>query len=144
MRKWHLEKKWAAIFGQRRQIAHNLYISTLLFNWVLAARDKWQRNGASLMQIDIWKHYWCILHAVLGCYVSSEGRRPFVWSIKLYINTNSRQRACARYVDILLVFSCSCIPTNERFLQGFYRSYIWKLTLGFCITERCEFMLLTL
>ena len=44
-----------------------LYISTLLFNWVLAARDKWQRNGASLMQIDIWKHYWCILHAVLGC-----------------------------------------------------------------------------
>jgi hypothetical protein len=43
------------------------YTSTLLFNWVLVARDKWQRNGASLMQIDIWKHYWCILHAVLGC-----------------------------------------------------------------------------
>jgi hypothetical protein len=33
----------------------------------ISARDKWQRNGASLMQIDIWKHYWCILHAVLGC-----------------------------------------------------------------------------
>jgi hypothetical protein len=46
---------------------YNLYISNCFSNWVLEARDKWQRNGASLMQIDIWKHYWCILHAVLGC-----------------------------------------------------------------------------
>jgi hypothetical protein len=41
-------------------------------------------------------------------------RRPFVWSYQP--TSNSKRRALARNVQFLLIFSGSCIPTNESLI----------------------------
>jgi hypothetical protein len=49
------------------------------------------------MQIDIWKHYWCILHAVLGFYGKNE-----IYLQEIYQSSNQEMFAislssCSRY-----------------------------------------------
>jgi hypothetical protein len=73
--------------------------------------------------------------------VSSEGFLSAV--LNLILLTPDKEPALDTST-FSLYFSSSCIPTNERLLQGFRSYYIFEnLPSGFCITERCEFMLLT-
>jgi hypothetical protein len=54
------------------------------------------------MQIDIWKHYWCILHAVLGCLWSDNGFKKLNIYPSFFLHNFDSKLRSAKNADLNL------------------------------------------